>query len=321
MRITNNLIISKFSRSLNRSAINLSDATERVSSGRKFSRASQNPADAMKSFKIRQGLSRIELYQSNINDVTGQLDQAETALMDIYNIIVQAKENLIQSSNGTMSEGNRATVASIFENLRDQIFKLGNTSFAGRYIFGGPNTTELPFSIQSGKLFYNGTDVDDPSVSTEEIFVDMGLGLTLDSTGELQKSTAFSISTPGSIALGHGIDQDGLPNNIYNLLGNIAADLKNDDMTMIDRYIEKLTESADNVMVSVAGIGEKIKFVEFINDRLDTDKLNLQKKQGDLEYENYAEALIEYNGAEFTYTAAMKMGAKIIQKSLLDFLQ
>lgn len=322
MRITNNLIINKFTRSLNTSALKLSDATDRVSTGRKFSRASQSTAEAMKAFKIRRGLARIETYQSNINDVTGILDQAETTLLGIYDIITEAKASLVQGSNGTMSEDNRQTIASIFEKLQEQLLKLGNSNFADKYIFGGPNTTEAPFTVDaSGKLLYNGVDVNSAEVSTEEVFVDMGLGVSHDASGKLQTNTAFSISTPGSKVMGWGVDADGLPNNIYNLLNEIIDDLKSGDLSKTDAYIKKLSECSDNVMVSIAGIGEKIKFVEFLNDRFESDKLNLQKKQSELEYEDYATALIEYNNTEFTYTAALQMGAKIIQKSLLDFLR
>jgi flagellar hook-associated protein 3 FlgL len=320
MRVTNNMIVNKLTRSLNTTAGNLSEITAKVSSGKKFTDSSDDTLSAVKAYKIRRELSRNAMYDSNINEIKGMLDETETTLMGINEIMVQAKESLIQGSNGTMSSDNRATVAGIFESLKGQLLKLGNTNYAGKYIFGGTNTTTAPFTVALGKLYYNGGDVDSGSVDTSEIYIDLGLGLSFDGTGDLQKSSAFSVSTPGGAVLGTGVDSNGMPNNIYNLLSDIITSLKNNDASDMKAQINKLAECTDNIMVQVAGIGERVKFVEFISDRLSTDKLNLQEKQSKVEDIDTGEAIIDYNMSALAYKSSLQMGSKIIQQSLLDFL-
>jgi flagellar hook-associated protein 3 FlgL len=287
----------------------------------KYSKASQDTSSAMKAYRIRRSLSRVDQYANNLSDLQGTLDQTETTLMGMNEILTQAADSLTQAANGTLSDVNRQTVADIFESLQGQLLKLANTSYAGKYVFGGPNTTTAPFTLDNGSLLYNGEDVDGSDVSKEEVYADIGMGLSFDASGNLKKDTAVSISTPGSTVLGSGIDSDGLPNNVYNLFAQITADLNNNDTSNFQTYIKKLSSKSDDILVQVAGIGERVKFAEFLSDRLSADKLNLQTKQNDVESINQAMAITQYKSTELAYKAALQMGEKIIGTTLFDFLR
>lgn len=321
MRVTNNMLVSKFTRSLNKASINLDAISERVSTGMKFSRASEDTAAAMKAFKIRRSLARTEQYRNNIRDIQGIYDETESTLMGIYEALIEAKDSLLQAANGTMTDENREATANIFIYLREQLLKLGNTNFAGKYILGGPNTTEPPFTVVDGKLFYNGEDMQNSTVSTEELYADIGLGLSFDASGKVDPQCAISMGVAGSLVMGFGTDASGLPNNIYNLFTEIIDSLKNNDMSNVEKYIKKLTEKADDVMVQVTGIGEKGSFIEFLDERFSLDELNLKKKQNAVEAIDTAQAIMDYKMTEMTYRAALQMGSKILSVSLLDFLR
>ncbi len=320
MRVTNNLMIRKFTLNLDEAATNLNEITNQVTTGMKYSKASQDTSSAMKAFKIRRSLSRVEQYSKNLSDLQGTLNETETTLMGINEIFTQASESLTQAANGTLSDVNRQTIADVFESLKGQLLKLANTNYAGKYIFGGPNTTSAPFTLESEILYYNGEDVNGSTISREEVYADIGMGLSFDS-GNLQKDTAVSISTPGSVVLGYGTDTDGLPNNAYNLLAQISTDLANNDTSNFKTYISKLDSKSDDILVQVAGIGERIKFAEFLSDRFSADKLNLQEKQNDIESVDRAQAITQYKSTELAYNAALQMGAKIIGTTLFDFLR
>jgi flagellar hook-associated protein 3 FlgL len=320
MRVTNNMMVRKFTLHLDESGTNLNTLTDQVTTGMKYSKASEDTSSAIKAYKVRKSLAKVEQYSNNLSDLQGTLDETETSLMGINELITQATENLSQAANGTLSDVNRQTIADVFNSLKGQLLKIGNTNYAGKYIFGGPNTTAAPFTLDSADtLLYNGEDVNSNTINTEEVYADIGMGLAFDS-GELDKDTAVSISTPGSLALGYGIDSDGLPKNAYNLFTQIISDLENNDTSNFETYISKLNAKSDDILVQVAGIGERAKFTEFLTDRLSADKLNLQKKQNSLESIDQAEAMTQYKSAELSYNAALQMGAKIIGTTLFDFL-
>ena len=162
MRITNNLLNNRFYRHLNDSISVMDNLNERVLTGSKFNRASEDVAGAMKALKVRRSLSRNDQYQKNIRDAQGVLDQTESTLMGIHEILNLAKENCIQGSNGVLSDSNRETMMTVFKGLQDSLLKLANEKYAGKYIFGGPNTTTPPFTFDAdGNLMYNGVDVND----------------------------------------------------------------------------------------------------------------------------------------------------------------
>ncbi|MDD3693095.1 MAG: flagellar hook-associated protein FlgL [Oscillospiraceae bacterium] len=321
MRVTNNMFVNKFTRSINSAASNMDAIGEQVYTGMKFSKASEDTAGALKAFKIRRSIARTEQYRNNIRDIQGTYDEIESTLMGISDILSQAKDSLIQAVNGTMSEENRQVTANIIKSLQDQIFKLGNTNFAGKYIFGGPNTVTPPFTIDSGKLFYNGEDMDNASVSTEQIYADIGLGLAFDVSGQPLAHSALPVGIPGSQILGYGIDENGFSNNIYNLFSQIVTSLQNNDMSQMEQYLQKLSQKFDTILVEVAGIGERCNFIEFLDDRLSLDELNLKNKQNSVESVDEAEAIMHYKMAEMTYKAALQMGSKMLELSLLDFLR
>ena len=66
MRITNKMITTQYTRSLNRLAAELNRLNNQVSSGRKFAKASENTSAAVKAFQLRKDMSRIEGYKENI---------------------------------------------------------------------------------------------------------------------------------------------------------------------------------------------------------------------------------------------------------------
>lgn len=321
MRVTSNMFVNKFIRSINSAASNMDAISEQVYTGMKFSKASQDTAGALKAFKVRRSMSRTEQYRNNIRDIQGTYDEIESALMGISDVISQAKDSLIQAANGTMSEENRQVTLNIIKSMQDQIFKIANTNFAGKYIFGGPNTVSPPFTIDSGKLFYNGEDMDNATVSTEQIYADIGLGLSFDASGQPLPHSALPVGIPGSQILGYGTDGSGLSENIYNLFSQIATSLQNNDISQMEQYIEKLSQKSDNILVEIAGIGERCNFIDFLDDRLSLDELNLKNKQNSVESIDESEAIMLYKMTEMTYKAALQMGSKMLELSLLDFLR
>jgi len=73
-------------------------------------------------------------------------------------------------------------------------------------------------------------------------------------------------------------------------------------------------------MVQYTGIGQKTNFLDFVTTRLENSEANAEKKQSLLETVDKAKAAVEYSAQETAYEAALSMGSKIIQYSLLDYI-
>ena len=61
--------------------------------------------------------------------------------------------------------------------------------------------------------------------------------------------------------------------------------------------------------------------MNFLSDRFAVDETNALEKQQRLEGIDTAQGIIEFNMQELAYKAALQMGSKIVQQSLLDYIQ
>ena len=90
MRISNNMMVKKYRKSLNNSLDTLTQLHNKVSSGRNFDKFSQDPINAMRANNLHHNYSAIKNYQSNVGSAADQLTTAEGAIMDIHTAVDEA---------------------------------------------------------------------------------------------------------------------------------------------------------------------------------------------------------------------------------------
>lgn len=323
MRITNKQITNTFVNNFNSGLENLNKLSLRASTGQKYQKASEDPVSALKSLMVKKDLRRNSMYQNNIADVTALLTETETGISQINSVITDAMDKVIQGKSGTATT-DRGLIAQTLRNYQSEILNIANTKYTDKYIFGGNSENELPFNVDSsGKLLYHGIDVNDNTLNfgDEPIYYDIGLGFRTDTSGNIIDGTAFDVSNPGSELLGTGVDSDGVTNNLYNLIGDIADMFENNNMTNMDKYSAKLEDLKGEMLVKYTNVGQKSNFVEFLKKRHETSETNLYEKQNNIEGVDSARAIIEYTAQENAYNAALQMGSKILQMTILDYLR
>ncbi len=162
MRITMRMISQQYSKNLNNSLSQLNSASNKATTYRKFDKASEDPFSAAKAYRLRNESVQNDTYQSNLADAADQLTTAQSAMMSIHDIVSQASTgDTIQAINGTMSQSDRETIAAKLRTLQQAILAPANTKFGDKYIFGGSDMTDPPFSVgKDGTLYYRGVDVD-----------------------------------------------------------------------------------------------------------------------------------------------------------------
>ena len=323
MRITNRMINNNYLSNLNSNLEELTNLNQKVSAGRSYLKASENPAAALKAYQVRQNLSRISLYQNNVGEANSIMTEVETALMELSNTITNVTENVTRGRSGNYNEKDRANIAEVLKNFQFEFFDIANYRSADKYVFGGSEMLEPPFTLESGVLYYHGIDMNSNSGFSGEasIYYDIGLGLKTNASGQIKEGTAFNISFPGSEVFGTGTDANGVSNNIFNLIGDIRNAFNADDLSKLDSYVEKLDSLAENISVKLVDVGQKSSFLTFLKDRLANNKFNATEKQTDIECIDAAEGIVNYNTQKAAYEAALAMGSKILQYSLLDYMK
>lgn len=340
MRVTSNMVTSRYLRTLNNVNSDLNDYSNQVSSGRAFSDFSDNTSAAVKAYKIRSNMSRIEGYQSNIRHAKSALIDSESALSQMNDIYGNAMGKILAGMNSTQSAEERSIIAAELRSLQEELLQTLNTNISGDYLFGGTNTSTEPFTVDTatGKLAYNGVVLDNADdtaaseLSSDIRYLDIGLNMQFDASSKLVKSTAFGYSISGIDIIGYGNTAETLDdgtaltisNNMYDLLGQIADALDSSEpeysYEKVNAMYGQLETSAARITRCVTNVGAKGNYLEFMTNRYETQTMNLEEHQSDVEDIDAAYAIIKYKTQEVAYNAALQMGASVIQNSIFNYM-
>ncbi len=310
MRITNKMLSRQVVNNLNNIYDQMSRKHIKAATGKSFQKASENPYDAIRSMNLRNKLGRIEQYERNIANAKGTVLECETALSSVTDDIDQVIEELRKASNGTYNANDKANMSEVVKNMKESIMDLLNKEFAGKYVFGGYNTAANPMKLKNGKLYYNNVDV---STMTDEQFNDFKNETVVVKTGS---GTNLDISMPGVSITGYGEE------NLIGLLDKVSESLLNDgtnEELMVLK--EKLEERNDKIQNSISKLGGRTVRIETIVKQIEDSKYNLGELQKSVEGVDEEAAIMDYKMSELVYNAALSMGARIIQPTLVDFLR
>ncbi|HBT20195.1 MAG TPA: flagellar hook-associated protein 3 [Peptococcaceae bacterium] len=145
MRVTNNMLTTTVLRNLNRNLKRLNTYMEQLSSGKTVNRPSDNPVYVSRIMRLQSMIKNQEKYQQNMEDAQGFVDMSETALGNLSDILNRTRELTVYGANGTLSEEDRETLAAEVDELINEVVEVANSSYEGRYVFGGHKTTKAPF--------------------------------------------------------------------------------------------------------------------------------------------------------------------------------
>lgn len=163
MRITTNLIYNQNLRSIDTNQGNLVDIQQQLASGKKLLRPSDDPVGAAQVIRLTEQLDKITQYQRNSDLATNSLEQQETALRSIGDVVNRARVLTVQSGNGILAPADRKAIGAEIEQIRNQVLGLMNTqNTSGEYIFAGYQSSTQAFefnpSATGEKVSFLGDD-------------------------------------------------------------------------------------------------------------------------------------------------------------------
>jgi flagellar hook-associated protein 3 FlgL len=135
---------------------------ERIATGRRILRPSDDVIGTAKSLSTRKQMSQIGNYRKAIDSSRPYLESASSSLQDVSGILSEARALITQGMSGTLNDSDREIIGGQLDQLLDQLVDVANSQFGDRYLFGGTMTEDPPFSIdRSGggsRVVYNGDD-------------------------------------------------------------------------------------------------------------------------------------------------------------------
>ncbi|MFT6086907.1 MAG: flagellar hook-associated protein 3 FlgL [Glaciecola sp.] len=163
MRVTTNLIYNQNLRSIDTNQGNLVDIQQQLATGKKLLRPSDDPVGAAQVIRLTEELDKITQYQRNNDLTSSSLEQQETALRSINDVINRARVLTVQSGSGILAAQDRQAIGAEIEQIRNQVLDLMNTrNVSGDYIFSGYQSSTQAFefnpSATGDKVSFLGDD-------------------------------------------------------------------------------------------------------------------------------------------------------------------
>ena len=320
MRITQKNIQRAYLNNLHRNMKQLSASNERMSSGRRLNRVSDNVSDAQRALTVRDKLQRSEQYLRNIDKLQLDLNGQETSLMQMNEIIARAQSLLVNAKSDTNGPSERTILAKELDYLSESIVQLMNVQGVDRPVFAGLDG-ETPVKLELGKVLIHGLDVDtltDPEIDGQ--YIDIGLGLQFNGVEVKASSVVRSDTSPLEI-LGHGVGADGVPNNLIRVMQELSAGLKANNLSGFDGLQKKVGLAHDRLLVQLTDLGARNAYLDNTKNRMEIDQLQLTEMQSKLEAVDIESELIQNKSLELTWQVSLQLGSKVLPMSIFDFIR
>ena len=296
MRITNNMLSYNMLRNLEAAQGRMDQLQNQMASGHRISRPSDDPVGIENALRIKSSISAVEQWKNNASEGLAYMNTVDSTLGDLTAMLQRVRELAIQGANDSLSADDKAKVAEEVTQIAEQIKMLANTKIGSKYIFGGTANVEPYF--KTGDIWVGSNDV-------VEFEVGNNLSLPISVNGR----TLFGVQADGSVGMFATLKK--LNDALKNPAG--AAD--------IQAAIGELDAHIDMVLNKRAELGARVNRMNSLYEQLDSTSLNLQQALSDIMDADMAQTITEFKNQENVYRAALAVGAKIIQPSLVDFMR
>ena len=302
MRIATSTITSMATGSMTGAYNKYSDIINKISSGKNFTKVSENPVDATRVLKLEEQLSKLNLYQSNIEAATNEMNLAYDTLGDIQDEVTAINSLVVEAASATTTPDSAKAIAVEIKQRVATIMDKMNTKYMDNYIFSGTYTETMPYSEDvDGNIVYQGSPSDGGKRN-----------LTIS------EDTTFAYNVVGEDIMG----SDDV-NNFFSQMSELD-ELLNADTLDYDAIREKLkalddtTKNVTKAQGSVSALVTKLDSTKAINE---STIVSLTEDKSDLEDLDIISAATELSNAQNSLQMSYQIGSMVLQGvSLLDYI-
>ncbi len=187
----------------------LSQLQENLTSGKRVTRASDDPTSAAQAERATTRIARVASDQRALMAQRDTVAQAESTLGDTTDALQTFRQLVVNAGNGTLNASDRASIAQQLTTLRDQIFSYSNRQDSnGVPLFSGLGSIDAPFT--------NGNPVQFNGLGGQRNGGDAGVSPTIDGQGTFMSvptgNGTFSVATGAGNTGGISSDTGQVPN-------------------------------------------------------------------------------------------------------------
>lgn len=304
---------------------NMADNLERVSklqgkltSGKQFQAASEDPTHASASLSLRSHLQTLDSYTDAAEMTQNWMAASDNAFDQLEQIAVRANNLILRGLNDSLSGSERAlSLASEMRDLVNSAVEIGNSSVNGQYIFSGYQVNQKAFELTDSPiplLDYQGNPFTPKTVAYlgDQGNMQRNLGPDQSVTLNVRGDQAILGFLQNLILASNALTQ----NNIKDT-GNPVT-----DPLTLQSTLSGLKSSLATLDQYRTSNGARLRQVESAANFLETIKLETKSLLSENEDTNMAEGIALLSNQQTTYEAVLEVSQRAISAlSLFDYLR
>jgi flagellar hook-associated protein 3 FlgL len=271
-------------------------ALQQLSSGRRVTRPSDDPAAAAVLIGNSAQSAQADQFLRSISSIQAELQTADSTLSSVVGVLTRAISLGVQGANGTLSDSNRASAAEEVQGLQEQLLSLANLNFQGRYVFGGTASGTAPFVLDatqpSGVRYVGNNGVNA-----------VGIGESLQVPVNLPGSQLFTSAA----------------SDVFQAINDLIVGLQSN--ANIDTAVVAVRKAFDQVTAQRVFYGNAIARLQDQHNFLNTQKVQFADQQNKIAGADLAETISRLTDAESARNATLQAAARFGQTSLFDYLK
>ncbi len=292
-RVTQSTLARDLQTGLARLQRQLATTQEEITSEKRLLAPSDDPTGTARLERLRAEQSELTSFQRGVGFATATLSATDGALEQVDAVLTRAREIATQHANGFTTPAARQAASEEVEELERELLDLGNTTVAGRYIFGG---------LQSGTAPFQGFDT--PGFTPATAYV----GPTDPFSIAIGRDHVVEISTPGSDVFNAALAA------VDDLRQTLAAG--NAPTT----NLSAIETAADGVRQERASVGARAARLTARDQEIGAQLVEAQKLLSDTEDTDLTQSASTLVQLQNALQATLAAGTRLLQTSILDYL-
>ena len=319
MRISDSTLTELITNSMSKNYSTYADVIQKIANNKNFTKISENPTDATKVLKLDNQLSKLNIYQDNIQAATNEMSFTYETLGSIDEELTSINSLILEAANATTGTDSAKAIASEIEQRVKTIQDKLNSKYLDNYIFAGSYTSTIPFEEEENEegvkvITYKGSPVEAGKRN-----------LTI------AENTPFQYNITGNDIFGTEtykfLDEDGVEqlveSDFFTQMADLNALLNADslDYNKIREKIQVSTNAVKGVSKAQGQISAQVSKLDTAKELNDTTILNLTEGKSELQDVDILKAATDLANAQTALQASYTLGSRILSNvSLLDYI-
>jgi flagellar hook-associated protein 3 FlgL len=266
-----------------------------LATGSRINKPSDDPAGAAQMVSNTAQSSQADTFLRSITSLNGLLQTADSTLNSVVTALQRAISLGVEGANGTLSDSDRADVASELTGIKQQLLSLANTSYQGEFIFSGTSVVQ-PFvadATSTSGVTYKG------NAGINHVEVGQNYSLQINQAG-LQLFTSAS-------------------GNVFQSISDLINALQTNNN--IGSAVSEVSDAYNHITGQRVFYGNALNQLQAQQNYLNSEKVNLATAADSISATDMAATSTAFTQSQVAIQADLAVMSRISQASLFDYLK